>query len=519
MPKLQPEYLDSRTPSDVVVTDTVRGRIEDPRLGVPLATDAPGAPPVPANPKHGLVTIGDSLTHGMSNAAVYDTDRSWPALVAAGLGLTDFTVPRYGGPLHGLPLNIEEILRQLEARFGDDLNLLENLSLPLVLREIVDRNEDYWERGEGSRPPRTDRRYENLGIYGWDVRDSLSYTAARAATRASVKVADDFLGARPDHDNDIAAGSVLAPFGVDATQVRAASWFGRDGGIDTLVVALGANNALRSVVDKASVWSAEGFGDLERKAAFNVWRPSHFAIEYAELVRSLSAIPARRVILGTVPHVTIAPIARGVNPRKPGRKWREGSRYFPYYTDPWIDDESFNPGKHRHLTHQQARAIDSAIDQYNDTILDAVRHARGEGRDWLVLDLCGLLDGLAHRRFATDRAAAAGNDWRGYELPAAIAHLDSRFFRSGKDGRTQGGLFGLDGVHPTTAGYGIIAKEVLDILAAEGVTTKPVDFAALLAKDTLNARPPALLEQLLTMLGPFLTTFVSCRLRLLPFDL
>ena len=54
-----------------------------------------------------------------------------------------------------------------------------------------------------------------------------------------------------------------------------------------------------------------------------------------------------------------------------------------------------------------------------------------------------------------------------------------RFFRSGKDGRTQGGLFGLDGVHPSTVGYGLIAKEVLDILGSVGVTTKPVDFAAL----------------------------------------
>ena len=506
-----PEFLDSRTPAEVVVADRTRPRLEDPRLGEPLGPASPDVPEVPAAPSHGLVTIGDSLTHGMSSAAVFHTDLSWPALVAAGLGLNEFAVPTYGGPLRGLPLNIEELLRQLQERFGDDLNLAEDLTLPLVLREIVDRNEDYWERGDGSEPPRTDRRYENLGIYGWDVRDALSYTAARASMRASVRVRDDFLGARPDHDNDIAAASVLAPFGVDATQVRAATWHGRDGGIDTLVVALGANNALRSVVDKSVVWSGEAFADLERKGTYNVWRPSHFAIEYAELVRSLKTVAARRVVLGTVPHVTIAPIAKGVNPAKPGQKWIEGSRYFPYYTDPWIDDRDFNPRKHRHLTHQQARAIDSAIDQYNESILDAVRHARREGRDWLVLDLCGLLDGLAYRRFANDRAAASNNDWVPYPIPDALAHLDARFFRSGKDGRTQGGLFGLDGVHPSTSGYGLIAKEVLDILGSVGVTTKPVDFAALLGKDTLNSRPPALLTPLLTLLTPFLRTFVSRR--------
>jgi hypothetical protein len=91
---------------------------------------------------------------------------------------------------------------------------------------------------------------------------------------------------------------------------------------------------------------------------------THFPAEYAELVRRLKTIPAQRVVLCTVPHVTIAPIARGVNPAKPGEKWQPGSRFFPYYTDPWIDDTHFRTDKHRYITHQQERAIDSAIDQY-----------------------------------------------------------------------------------------------------------------------------------------------------------
>ena len=147
--------------------------------------------------------------------------------------------------------------------------------------------------------------------------------------------------------------------------------------------------------------------------------------------------------------MTIAPIGKGVNPDHPGEKWRTGSRYFPYYTDPWIDEKDFRAAKHRHITHQQARAIDSAIDQYNTTITDAVRHARGEGRDWYVLDLCGLLDSLAYRRFEDDPEAADRNDWVPYVLPGPIADLDTRFFRSNENGRRQGGLFGLDGIHPT----------------------------------------------------------------------
>ncbi|MBO0874472.1 MAG: hypothetical protein J2P19_13855 [Pseudonocardia sp.] len=509
MPELPPEYLDPNTPPDVVVTDRARPPIDDPTLGEPLGPPAPDLPPVSESAAHRLVTIGDSLTQGMISGAVFRTDLSWPALVAERLGVRPFTFPAYGGPLDGLPLNLEAILRKLRERFGDDLSVLERIELPVALQRLVDANEDYWERGDGHRPPRTDVRYENLGIYGWDVRDALSYTAARAGARANLPTHDSLLGAKPENDNDIAASSVLAPFGPDATQVGAAARHGSDGGIGALVVMLGANNVLGSVVDKDPRWSGPGFDDLDAKEAFNVWRPTHFAQEYAALMTPLRAIPAHTVVLATVPHVTIAPIAKGINPGNPGRKWRDGSRYFPYYVDPWIDERGFNPSKHRHLTHQQARAIDSAIDQFNDTIGDAVRNARREGRDWRVLDLCGVLDGLSFRRFVDDPTAAQRNEWRRFELPAPLADLDTRFFSSDRTGRLAGGLFGLDGVHPTTSGYGIVAQAALDALAAGGPAATGIDFAALRARDTLNSQPPALLAPLFGMLAPFLTWFVS----------
>lgn len=83
-------------------------------------------------------------------------------------------------------------------------------------------------------------------------------------------------------------------------------------------------------------WSDTGYDTLDGKSAYNVWRPTHFALEYGRLVEAVRAIPARRVVLATVPHVTVAPIANGVNPQRPGQKRRPGSRYFPYCTDPRI---------------------------------------------------------------------------------------------------------------------------------------------------------------------------------------
>jgi hypothetical protein len=508
---LPPEYLDPATPPDVVVTDTARPPFADPTLGVAVGPPDPTAPTVPAAPAHPLVTLGDSLTHGVSSGAVFRTDVSWPALVARALGLARFDVPVYRGPLDGLPVNLESLVRQLQKKFGTGTSLFEKMRLPVELQRILDRNEDYWERGEGSKPPRTAVRYHNLGIYGWDVRDALSYTAARAAAAAGVDPDDSLLGAKPEHDNDIAASSVLAPFGIEATQVEAARAHGLRGGIGTLVVALGSNNVLGTVVDKRVSWSQAGFDDLDRKGTFNAWRPIHFASEYAQLAGALRRIPAQRVVLATVPHVTIAPVARGVNPDQPGSKWRPGSRYFPYYTDPWIDDRGFTPSKHRHLTHQQARALDAAVDQYNQTIADAVRAARRSGREWYLLDLCGLLDGLAHRRFASDPAAATSHRWVPRPLPAAIADLDTRFFLSDKRGRRQGGLFGLDGIHPTTCAYGLIADDVVAVLARAGLAVTPIDFSAVRVQDTLVSSPPALVSELMKLITPFASIFVSRR--------
>jgi hypothetical protein len=503
--QLAPEYLDSKTPPDVEVTDRVRPRFPDPTLGV--AVPDPGAAAA-----HPLVTVGDSVTHGMSHGAVSRRDVSWPAMVADCLGVA-MRAPEYGGPLGGLPFNIEGLLRRLQDSFGERLNPLELVRLPLTLHELVDANEDFWERGAGASAPPTDVRSTNLGIYGWDVRDCLSYTAGVAAARlAAAPPHDDLLGAVPSNDSDIAARAVLAPFGPSAAQIDAAAWFGDNGGIGTLVVAHGANNALRSVVDKSVVWSDTGFDTLEGKGGYNVWRPTHFALEYGRLVDAVRRIDAQRVVLATVPHVTVAPIANGVNPDDPGRKWREGSRYFPYYTDPWIAEADFRPDKHRSITHQEARAIDSAIDQYNTTIVEAVRHARSEGRRWYLLDLCGILDGLAQRRYVDDDEAAGRNGWTPYPLPAEFAGLDTRFFRSDRTGRLQGGLFGLDGVHPTTSGYAIVAGAVLDVLAVAGVkAANPIDYADLARRDTLNANPPALMTTALNLITPFMSRLVSRR--------
>ncbi len=499
---------DPNTPDEVRITDKPREPQRDPRVGVDL-----GELTWRGTPPHRLVTIGDSLTHGFQSGAIFNTDLSYPAVIAHELGWFDqFRFPRYNG-FGGLPLNIELLLRDLEQRFGEQLDWWEVPIAPFRVRQFLDQVEDHWERGPGSVYPRVTAVNHNLAVYGWDLRDALDKTAEWCLARLR-KPKDDLLKQMVENNGELAALYVL-PTEPEAARTRtvfdAAESLGAednegkaDCGIETLIIFLGANNALQAVTELNVVWSRDRYDDLSRKGAFTVWRPSHFISELDRVVARVKQIRARHVIWCTVPHVTIAPIARGV-----GTKIEPGSRYFPYYTRPWITDRDFDPRQDPCVTHQQARAVDSAIDQYNEAIVEIVRAARrDDGKDWLLVDVAGLLDRLAQRRYIDDPLARP-DWWQPYELPPELRLLqpvpDSRFLTSDANGRATGGLFSLDGVHPSTVGYGILAQEIINVMRLAGVdfrpsngTTRPdpvtVDFARLIRRDTLLNKPPSNLK-------------------------
>ena len=511
--------LDKGTPTEVKVTGVPRRPVEDPRLGIDVGETAEDTP------RHRLVTIGDSLTHGFQSGAIYNTSISYPAIIAHELGWFDhFRYPGYFGQ-GGLPLNLEFLIRELEHEFGDKLNWWELPRAPFLVRQFLARVEDWWERGLGTEVAQLSGINHNLGIYGWDLRDTLDLTS---------DVLQENLGSSRDYPfwtivenaNERAALRVLRSAYDESdealTPLGAAAALGREGtienpddgdGIETLIVMLGANNALPSVVQLKVKWSEEpGYRRLKEKKLYTVWNPEHFQNELKELVQEVKHIKARHVIWGTVPHVTIAPIARGV-----GSKIMNGSRYFDFYTRPWISDRDFDPDDDRRITGQQALAIDSAIDQYNYAITEAVSDARNEGRDWLLFDVAGLLDRLAARRYIEDPGARP-EWWSPYKLPAEVEALspvpNSRFFESGPKGRTDGGLFSLDGVHPTTIGYGILAQELINVMQQHAgvkfyrgdgrtVRTGPVrvDFQRLLELDTLISNPPRSLTSGMHLIG------------------
>ena len=508
--QVPPDLLDRDTPDEVNIRLEAREPVTDPTLGIAV-------PAVSGQAKHRLVALGDSLSHGVKSNAIVDTGLSYPAIIARELGwFAAFRYPKYRA-FGGIPFDLEYLARQLEHKYGDEIDGLDWLSLVPNLLLILNGLRAYWERGDGTHIPHTDGIMHNLGINGFDIRDLMSRNAE--TERAAMQPRTSPL--KPQLINN--AQELLARYVLESardpitqkalTPVEAAKAHGIDGGIETLIVCIGANNALGTVVTLKVNWSDTDYTDLVQKKNYTVWKPSHFRAELQELQAHIRQVNAQHVIWCTVPHITILPIARGI-----GGKMRSRSRYFPYYTRPWINETSFTPDGQRdpYITGNQARAINSAIDMYNDDITEVVRVARQEGRDWLLLDMAGLLDRLASRRYIEDPDTQP-KWWTAYPLPAEIAALDpppnSRFLASGPQGRTAGGIFSLDGVHPTTITYALLAQEFINIMQmagvkfyeADGVTEQfgpvRVDFSWAIRQDSLISNPLKSITNILKVLG------------------
>lgn len=491
-----PELVAPGTPAEVRIRTQARIPETDPTLGV----EVPQPKDSSSSPQHRLVVLGDSLSQGCQSLGLFHTDLSFPAIIASELGCFDsFRRPAYSA-FEGLPLNLEYLVRELELRHSEQAAWWERGSAGFDLDRLLDRMRDYcWD--PDATASRSRGIMHNLAIPGCDLRDLVTLTA-------------ETLKERWTNDEDVNgrglgnAGRVLAYRVLESargqgdekrlTPVQAAVELGNQGGIETLIVFIGAANVMSTVLDLRVIWSGADYKGEYRKREYNVWRPTHFQAELDEVAEQIVSVKATHVIWATVPHVTIMPISRGVGTEK----MRPGSRYFAHYTRPWISDGSFNADVHPHLTGNQARAIDAAIDQYNDAIADKVREARLKGSDWLLVEAAGMFDRLAARRYVVDHDARPPW-WTPYPLPSEIIDLkpDSRFFAAGPEGRVAGGLFSLDGVHPTAITYAMLAEQFIRVMEKAGVDfydargrrREPpveVDYSRVIARDMLISDPP-----------------------------
>ena len=311
------------------------------------------------------------------------------------------------------------------------------------LREVMDEVEDYWEaatartwQGVAARP------HHNLASWGWDLRHALSRRigSLRNRVESAEGRGDAVFKQLPSAAWERSALTLTGGDDRD-TPVSLARLLGEESdgegpGIETLVVALGANNILGTVLDFEVRWTdpaTQDFRDVDAKRGRNAWLPST-ASEFDALVDEVTHHARHVIFLG--PARPIAPMVRGVRNKMPG------DRYFARYTRA-VTDQVFNANRHPCLTGDDLRVLDFAVDRYNDHIARRVpeaRTAQGGGRDWRLLDVAGILDRLAYRRYLIDDEARP-DWWTPYVLPDAYRELspqpDTRFYRADARGRTR----------------------------------------------------------------------------------
>jgi len=454
-----------------------------------------------------LVAIGDSLTQGFQHGAIHKTGWAFPAIVARALGLDvplEFRVPRISGP--GLPLNLEDLLRVVRDKLGSNLSRAEwILKFPRVARDYIDCIEDYYERGGGTLPGKFRGVYHNLAVWGFSVSDSFTVTP-KLCTEMIDKdrgfIEDDFFGT-PSAPMYRTARRVFNP-GNDpardaAGQLDNLEALAAEEDIDLLLLWLGPNDALGTVMAlEVKDMTGDDPGDpLEHRArlAWNLTSASQFEEDYLRFAdRVTHALGARhpRVFVGNVPHVTIPPVTAGVG--------AFDGTYFDYYGRFFMNRDNFNPRLHKHLTRQQAAAIDARIDQFNAVIADVAGQ-----RGWVLVDLCAVLDELAVKRNSLQPeqplrryyASLGITDHPLLRLSPTPSILTLQIDDAGR--RLQGGLFGLDGIHPTTIGYGLIAEVFLTEMQRAGVPgadPRRIAWQDVIANDNLLQNPPPIWNDL-----------------------
>src|SRR5262249_42411146 len=163
------------------------------------------------------------------------------------------------------------------------------------------------EREGGTAASATGPLHHNLAVWGFEVLDAL--TLSDAVCRAHIAPPkDDFLNQIPEFGMYRTPRRTLNPGKLkdfesfcqtDAAERVAAE----GGGLENLLVALGANNALGVCTQLGLRWSeASDLDKLAQARSCTIWRPEHFATLYGRLAPKIAAVGAGRTFVTTVPH-------------------------------------------------------------------------------------------------------------------------------------------------------------------------------------------------------------------------
>ena len=477
-----------------------------------------------------LFTIGDSISQGFMSMAAARTELSYSTLLAKCMGLVpgtdEYPIPMWGAG--GLPFNIENLMRSLQRQYGSDIRgPIEWPMAVLSVNRFLDEIEDHYERGQGNIAlPQAGRRqfYPNVSVAGFTIADAWAVTPRlcldRIATDEPKNGGDGFFDL-PNCRFERTAHAVLNPSrDLQFDEFSQLRWLEHHhvtgDGVENLVLWLGANNALGTIVRMEVKRTADAGKSpldmtLDERNGYNLWSKEHFEAEYEVLMEKVHHILSRgkrdcKVFIGTVPAVTIAPLARGVGSSReeedPFKVLKEAT-YFDHYTY-FLFDHDYARRSGNSLTFDEAYEIDTTIAAYNKAIRKLVSRfnrkstpREGPKVEYFVVDICDQLLRLAFKRNHGDPP---------YKLPPELIALNDKLGRTvntvyytvdRKSKMSAGGVFSLDGVHPTAIGHGLIAREFLEAFARAGVkVTRELDWNGIAASDSLYSNPISLMPEL-----------------------
>ncbi|WP_229311422.1 hypothetical protein [Larkinella rosea] len=295
----------------------------------------------------------------------------------------------------------------------------------------------------------------------------------------------------------------------DKSQIDWLKYHAQGEGVENAIVWLGANNALGTILD-LSIRYTPGDGTTANmpretllKKGWNLWHPTDFEADYKKLLDKIDdAIAGKttKVFLGTVPLVSIAPLAKGVGdtfdvPIKNDDGIESNVTYFKYYTYfPFDEQYAFETGIN--LSFTQVLHIDNCIREYNKIIkrLQEERNRLYPDRYYIV-DVSNVLDQLAFKR---------NNGVPKYIFPEYFNFkyptINTKYYHVDQEKNLkQGGVFSLDGVHPTAIAHGLIAYEFLKVMQrvnVAGANPNLLDWDAIFASDSLYRNPITIMQEI-----------------------
>lgn len=417
-----------------------------------------------------LMAIGDSLYQGTRSLTTRRElcQYSVPAQVARALGVVDFMIP---DPTQPFIVDMEDWLKDLDLT---------------RISAWLGQNAAYWLGAPPS--PSGVQYFDNVAVagsevwhlYAFSANDGQKQAAAVMATLGgvplslssfgNVNVADLYYGV----NSRFTLNPSNEPAFENMTQL---DWVAERQPVQ-LLVNIGSNNGLWDMCFNAQPTTKFYFGKAYGVNEGLPHEDDDFT-QIEELADHLAKLPpdVKEIYFNSLGRPrcvgNLMPIGNTGHPQHDDYLvWYEhpGEEYFDQYENRF----ALSPNIYGRISASDMKAMDEYVADTNARIQSILRRVV-TGRTLTFVDMYKELSDYDAKHYGDREGVVCGK-----------LTMSNNMFESGLlGGFRMGGLFGLDGMHPTTVGYGLMARAVL---SAMGKDTSKIDLVGLSNADSLIQR-------------------------------